>query len=207
MSITFDVFPGTEGGKTLQANTDNPYRLVPFLLLSIFLHVALLLIVRPQIAPLSAVPKQVMEVYFAAPVLPTTPAKQVSIAQPDKASSAQTSHTDTTPEELPVEQPIQATPIATPSIFDSKKFMESAKDIARDEARQTQQAIAAQEKKRLSTPIATLNEYLHQPHKEIRLANGVLKIITEFGINVCFQSAPYFARDSASVFGIPTTCP
>jgi hypothetical protein len=51
-----------------------------------------------------------------------------------------------------------------------------------------------------------LEQYLKVPHKEIRLANGMLKIITDAGA-VCFQPVPYFAHDSAGVFGIPITCP
>lgn len=84
--------------------------------------------------------------------------------------------------------------------------MESAKNMARDEARTTEQRMAAQEQKRLNAPVVLLEHYLKQPHKEIRLANGMLKIITDFGA-ICFQPAPYFARESAGVFNIPTTCP
>lgn len=84
--------------------------------------------------------------------------------------------------------------------------MESAKIIAQDEARKTEQQVVVLEKKKLDSPIGSLEQYLKQPYKEIRLANGMLKIITAAGA-VCFQPVPYFARDSAAVFGIPTSCP
>ena len=84
--------------------------------------------------------------------------------------------------------------------------MESAKSIAREEARKTEQQIAALGKKKLDSPLGSLEQSLKQPHKEIHLANGILKIVTSTG-TFCIQSAPYFARDSAGVFGIPTKCP
>ena len=84
--------------------------------------------------------------------------------------------------------------------------MESAKKIARDEAKKTEQQIAALENKKLNSPIGSLEQYLRQPYKEIHLANGMLKINTAAGA-VCFQPVPYFAHDAAGLFGIPTACP
>lgn len=84
--------------------------------------------------------------------------------------------------------------------------MESARNIARDEAIKTEQRMAAVEKQKLGTPAVALEQYLRQPHKEIRLADGTLKIITDKGA-VCFQPVPYFARDMPGLFGIPSSCP
>lgn len=94
----------------------------------------------------------------------------------------------------------------SPPVFNSQQFMESAKSIVRNEARKTEQRIAAEEKKKANTPIGSLAQYLRQPHDEIRLANGMLKIVTELG-EVCFQPPPTFARDMPNLYGIPMTCP
>jgi hypothetical protein len=83
--------------------------------------------------------------------------------------------------------------------------LESAKTITRDEARKIEQNNAAQEKISRSTPIDFLEQDLKRPQKEIRLANGMLKIITSAG-EICFQPAPYFAHDTG-VFNLPIKCP
>ena len=79
-------------------------------------------------------------------------------------------------------------------------------NIVRDEARKTEQQIAAQEKQKLNSPLGMLAQNLRQPRKEIRLANGMLKIVTDAGA-VCFQPVPNYARDTPGLYGIPTTCP
>ena len=78
--------------------------------------------------------------------------------------------------------------------------------MVREEARETEQQIAAQKKKRLNSPIGMLAQNLRQTGKEIRLANGMLKIVTDTGA-VCFQPVPNYARDTPGLYGIPTTCP
>jgi hypothetical protein len=107
--------------------------------------------------------------------------------------------------ETAVAEPVQ--PDAT-SLPDGSlgTLLKSAHSIARDEAKSTEHDYAEQERKRLATPAVSLERYLLQPHKEIRLANGILKIITDAG-EVCFRSPPDFARDLPSLFSIPTTCP
>lgn len=83
-------------------------------------------------------------------------------------------------------------------------LLESAKNIARDDARKFEQRSLAEEKK--DTPAAALAREMRRPQTEIRLANGMLKIITEAGA-VCFQPPPAFARDQPGLYGIPMTCP
>lgn len=93
-----------------------------------------------------------------------------------------------------------------PSADDSQQLLDSSREIARNEARKTERQLATQEKMERNSPIGLIKQDLKQPQKEIRLANGMLKIITRWG-EICFQPAPYFARDSAGVFGMPTKCP
>ena len=75
----------------------------------------------------------------------------------------------------------------------------------RDDARKTEQHIQEQEKKQLNTPVASLEKYQRQQRKELRLANGTLKIVAEGG-TVCFQPVPHFALDMPGLFGIPVSC-
>ncbi len=94
----------------------------------------------------------------------------------------------------------------TPLASNFRELLDSSKEIARDEARKAEQQIATQEKIRRNTAVGWVEQDIKQPEKEIRLANGMLKIITDWGA-VCFQPVPYFARESAGVFGMPITCP
>ncbi|MBI3481210.1 MAG: hypothetical protein HY016_12795 [Nitrosomonadales bacterium] len=182
-------------------------RLVPFLLLSLLLHVAIFILVRPLENNFSITPQRPMEVYFLAPKI----VGQVRILEkkvPTKMHNnpMRISASPETPATPPTAPLISETPAAPSQLLDSHKLMESAKNIARDEARKTEQQTAALEKKRLNTPIGLLEQYLQLPHEEIHLPNGMLKIQTSKG-TICFQPAPYFAQDSTGLFGIPTTCP
>jgi len=179
--------------------TDPPRRIVPFVLLSLLLHVALLYVIRPPTRN-HLPPPHPIEVYFSAPVnVEPSQTRDISPAKnhdnPAQPSASAMKHT-------PVAQP--DTP--APPVFNPQQLMESAKSIARDEARKTEQQIAAEEKKKLNTPAALLAQYLRQPHEEIRLANGMLKIVTDAG-EICFQPPPTFARDMLNLYGIPMTCP
>lgn len=181
-------------------------QLAPFILLSLLLHAVLLFVIHPPARNLSVARSHPMEVYLSAAVV----SEQAPV--PLKARTGK--HRN--PARLPLSANTQAAPLATPpdatassgtaEVFNPQQLMDSAKSIAREEARKTEQQIAALEKKKLNTPIGSLEQYLKQPHQEIHLANGMLKIITAAGA-VCFQAAPYFARDSAAVFGIPASCP
>lgn len=185
-------------------------QLAPFVLLSLLLHVVLLFVIRLPTKNFPIAQPHPMEVYFSAPPI----SEQARV--PSKARIEKPGHpakllaSPPRPQKSPAvplaTQPDATPPADTPQVFNLQQLMESAKSVARDEARKTEQQIAALEKKRLNTPIGSLEQYLKQPHKEIRLANGILKIVTGTG-TFCIQLAPYFARDSAGVFGIPTKCP
>jgi hypothetical protein len=170
-------------------------------LLSLLLHAALFYVVRPPTRNPLPQPRPI-EVYFSASAT-LEPAHIPDIApaeghdNPPAPSASAISHAAER-----VAQP--DTP--TPPIFNPQQLMESAKSIARDEARKTEQQIAAEEKKKTNTPIGSLAQYLRQPHEEIRLANGMLKIVTDAG-EICFQPPPVFARDMPNLYGIPMTCP
>ena len=89
--------------------------------------------------------------------------------------------------------------------FNTQQLLESAKNIAHDEAKRTEQQIASQEKKQLNTPAAAILQTFKQPQKEVRLANGMLKITTEAG-TFCFQPASLCGRSGWAVRQ-PSTCP
>lgn len=197
------------GGQTRQ--------LAPFVLLSLLLHVMFLFDIRLPTKNFPVAKHHPLEVYFSAPPMSdkTHVPSKARIKKPDHPAKlfASPPRPQKTPAVPPPAQPDAASLDDTPQVFaDPPKIfnlqqpMESAKSIARDEARKTEQQIAALEKKKLDSPIGSLEQSLKQPHKEIRLANGILKIVTPTG-TFCIQPAPYFARDSAGVFGIPTTCP
>lgn len=95
---------------------------------------------------------------------------------------------------------------ASIAVSDVQLLIDSAKNIARDDAVRAERESGAIKKKHSSTPLASLEEYLRMPHEEIRLANGMTKIVTAIG-EVCFQPAPDFARDQALLYGIPIRCP
>jgi hypothetical protein len=176
-----------------------PHRLVPFVLLSLLLHAALFYVIRPATPPPQPRP---IEVYFFAPTTPE-PARIPNIAPAEIHDNPPTQSAPTMEHAADhVAQP--DTP--APPVFNSQQLMESAKSMARNEARKAEQLFAAEEKKRTNTPIGSLAQYLRQPHDEIRLANGMLKIVTDAG-EICFQPPPVFARDMPNLYGIPMTCP
>lgn len=180
-------------------------QLAPFVLLALLLHVILLYAIHSPARNFFVAQNHPMEVYFSTPPV----SEQAGI--PDKAPTGKHGNpvslmpTPITQATSLATQPDATSSSDTPLVFNPQQLMELAQSIARDEARKTEQQIATMEKKKSNTPAASLEQYLRQPHKEIRLANGVLKIITDAGA-VCFQPVPYFARDNAGVFGIPTSC-
>ncbi|HCI13135.1 MAG: hypothetical protein A2063_02875 [Gallionellales bacterium GWA2_60_142] len=177
-----------------------PHRLVPFILLSLLLHVALLYVIRPATKSHLPHPRPI-EVYFSAPTTPE-PARIPDIAPAEVHDNPPIPSASTMEHAERIAQP--DTP--APPVFNSQQLMESAKSMARIEARKAEQLFAAEEKKKTNTPIGSLDQYLRQPHDEIRLANGMLKIVTDAG-EICFQPPPAFARDMPNLYGIPMTCP
>lgn len=171
--------------------------LAPFILLALLLHLALLFALRLPMRATSAASLRPLIVSFAA-----HPAAE----RPREASFPK--------QRVPVKlltdietpaRPVQPDTTLLPDVT-LNTLLNSARSIARDEAKSAEQDHTTQERKKLSTPAVSLEHYLRQPHKEIRLANGMLKIITGAGA-ICFQAVPYFARDSTGVFGIPSSCP
>lgn len=172
------------------------WHLVPFILPALSLHLALLFFLHLPVRTTAVVSPHPLMVVFAAPHVTERPQDSSQHIPEKKLRHAigMAAGEPVRPETMPSpDAPVSA-------------LLESAHSIARDEARKVEQGYAALEKKKLTTPAVSLDRYLHQPHKEIRLANGTLKIITDAG-EICFQSVPYFAKDSAGVFGIPSTCP
>lgn len=180
-------------------------QLAPFVFLALSLHVILLSALHPPTSNSFVMSRHPMEVYFSASPISEQLPIPVKAPTGKHGNSAYFLATPMTQATTLVSQP-DAPPADTTFVFDSQQLMESAKSIARDEAQKTEQHIETLEKQKLNTPIASLEQYLRQPHKEIRLANGTLKIITDAGA-VCFQPVPEFARNMPGLFGIPTTCP
>ncbi len=163
-----------------------------FLLLSVALHAALLLAIRiPENHRGTETPFTVRLV-----ASPTPAHKPPATLKPPHRTSAMTGLGAATPI---ITSPQHATS-AAPALA------ESSLSFAQHEAVTTEQQNIAAEKQRLATPAGQLEQYMRMPHKEILLANGVRKIVTEHG-EMCFQPVPYFARDQAGLFGIPMTCP
>lgn len=178
--------------------------LAPFILLALLVHAALLFVIHPPTQPRS--PFRPMEVYLSARSVP--PVHGISKAAAVPVRIAPPKQMSVTRQRL-YSKTLPAPPAAKPEMpasafFDS--LMESARSIAHDDARKFEQHELAQEKRNLNTPIGALTQELRQPQKEIRMANGMLKIITAAGA-VCFQPPPLFARDQAGLYGIPRTCP
>jgi hypothetical protein len=177
------------------------WRLAPFIIVSLLVHVALLNAIRLPISKLSAQTRS-MSVNLVAQPLDEQPVALDKVHRkfPESMLSAGQQANPN------IVQPDGPLTIGTSPFFNTQQLLESSKIAARDEARKIEQHDAMQEKKRLMTPAALLEQYLRLPHKEIRLANGTLKIITSMG-EICFQPVPYFARDNAAAFALATTCP
>jgi hypothetical protein len=181
-------------------------RIAPFILLSLLLHAALLFYIRPTASPHPAP----MTVYLST-AKPDTLSAAIPAAIPithRTAASSGQARTLTSIKPKSASFAVQpAQPILhtdPPKSIDS--LLESAKSIARDDAIKDEQRSLADQKKNFNAPISAMARELKQPHHEIRLANGMLKIITEAG-EVCFQPPPLFARDQKGLYGIPMTCP
>lgn len=164
------------------------------------LHAALLFLKHPRPEKQSGAWQHAMQVFISHPVVSEQPRILPEVPNKKIEHPAQT-------QAVPFAIQSTAKPAsASPSKMNMQRLMESAKGIARDDAVKTEQQIAAMEKKKLNTPAASMQQSLKQRHAGMRLANGKLKIITSAGA-VCFQPAPDFARDSAELFGIPSSCP
>lgn len=180
-------------------------QLAPFILLSLLLHGALLRVARPPTSNPIAKPRP-LEVYFASPAV-SVPARSADTAPAEEPSRHATrTHAAPLAAQTDAVAPSASPDTFKPPAFNTQQLIESAKSMARDEARNAERQTISQEKKKLDTPLGSLEQYLRQPHKELRLANGMLKIVTDAGA-VCFQPVPYFARDMPGLYGIPTACP
>lgn len=182
-------------------------QLAPFLLLSLLLHIAFFIFIRPSLKNFAITPQRPMEIYISIPS--EFGNSSLSKAKINSETRSNPAKLTTFPKILTRQPIVQSKPISTADEvrnFDLQHVMESAKNIAQDEARKSAQDNAAQDEKKLHTPAGSLAQSLKQPYKEIRLANGMLKRISAEGA-VCYHPVPYFARDSAGLFDIPTSCP
>ena len=183
-------------------------RIAPFILLSTLLHGALLFGIHIPPHLFTVLPTQILQVYLSdfPASAPIQKPIQKNFPHPAKVNPAIMENTALPA--TPRVEPISIDKLLIPDApQDAEQLLKSAKRIAQEEARLTEREIAAQKKRQLETPIAALKEELLRPNKELRLANGVLKITNEDGSVYCLHSAPYFALDLPGLFNIPTTCP
>jgi hypothetical protein len=181
-------------------------------LLSLLLHIALLIFIHP-LTEKSFTQARPMQVYLSAapihtPAIAEQPRAQTK-ASVEKIHKINKSPNITATPVMPLAAQPDTTPsiaAASPSVFDSRLLMESAKSMARDDARKTEQDIAETEKKKSNTQAGLLAQYLKLPHQEIRLADGTLEVITSIG-KVCFKPAPYFAQGlQQNLYNLTSTC-
>jgi hypothetical protein len=175
-------------------------RLVPFVLLALALHAAMLWGVRWSPASQPLIPVQLNVMFDTSEPDATSLAPSPLLTMPTHEHAAVAA-----PPPAPVAS--SAADSSTPARLDARQWLDSNHDLVREEAVKIERAETDREKLRLSTPLAQLQQALHQPHTETRLANGLLKITTESGTSLCYQPAPSFARDMAGLYGIPSTCP
>lgn len=167
--------------------------LIPFLLVSMLLHGLLfwVFISFPSTARLIPQPALHVTLLLAQPPKVLAPAPRVIQRQRADLPKALSRHID---EAISAQSEVQ-------------DWAESAHQIAREEALQTERKIEMDAKSKLNTPLGQLEEVLRHPHKETRLANGMVKWEGAMGA-VCFnESPPYFAWDMPNLFKIARTCP
>ena len=191
------------------------WHLVIYISLSLLLHLVFLLAIRTPTIKTSNSQRNPLTVFLFAP--PVSESIHIAGESPKKKHATpvqtQNSRVVTSPVPSPI-APVEATrsevitPPDIPKALSQQQLLESSHSFARDEARKIEQHSAALEKERLNTPAGLLEQYLKQPHKEMQLADGTLKIITDAGA-VCFKPAPYFASGDIEkrVFGVASTCP
>ena len=193
------------------AQSNRLRRLAPFLLLSLLLHAVLFWLVRLPASRHVAATQQPLTVTLTLPAAPITATHRPQLAArpilpraKPATVPAQALHPRSAVR-LETQPEATVVPQAAPS-FDMQASREAVRDIVRDEARKIEQQIAAQEQRRANSPLGMMEQRLRLTGKEIRLANGMLKIETAAG-TVCFQPVPVYARDAAGLYGIPVTCP
>ena len=191
---------------TLSLGASNTRDLAPFVLLSLLVHLVLLFSISLLTSKHAFVQPRSMTVYFSAPSI--SERSGISNEVPTVKVSNLPKLPDSSRIQTESSIPHEDVPVIgnSPPVPNTQQFLESSKEVARDEARKAERQIAMQEKIKRNTAVGWVERDLKQPQKEIHLANGMLKIITDWG-TVCFQPAPYFARESAGVFGMPATCP
>lgn len=180
----------------------------PFFVFALLLHIALLWVIHPP-TNTRKISYPIM-IYLAQPVA-TAKSSYTTIptANTHKVTSKVTAHTSPILIESKAKTSLSigSSNLSenTPSL-NTQQLLESAKNFARNEGKRIEQQIASHEKNQLNTSAGAMLQTFKQSQKEVRLANGMLKITTEAGA-VCFQPPPDFARDQAGLYGIPSTCP
>lgn len=180
--------------------------IAPFVLVSLLVHLIFLFGISLPASKRTSAQSHSMTVYFDTPPV-SERSGILNEVQTVKIDNLPKLH-ESSRTQADLSIPHEDVPVTSdsPPVSNTQQLLQSSKEIARDEARKTEQQIAKQEKIKRNTAVGWVEQDLKQPQKEIRLANGMLKIITDWGA-VCFQPVPYFARESAGVFGMPITCP
>lgn len=173
------------------------YSLAPYFALALLLHAALLAILPPISArPPHHPPKQLHVMLSPRSITPPV----IDAHSPPHRPSKPSASPNTGSQQRMTAPEIAAPAPNTPAIH-SSQWQTSISQAAKQEAQRTTQL----ERQRAASPIGSLNAA--NIAKEEVLANGIRRITTSAGTTYCLQPPPLFARDQASLFNVPTTCP
>lgn len=202
---------------------DSPYRLVPFMLLAVLLHGAILFLFNPKISDISYNVKPLIVTLMPQDIpLPMThvepkqklpsphdaqlplPTTEAVTPLPNIANEVTMPNVSTSPAQLI--EPDDTREVAKPNAsINITQLIESA----RHDASESEKHAIQEEIKFAQTPVGRLQHELKQPHTETRLANGMLKITTLSGITICWQAVPLFqsATPAADLYNVAMGCP
>jgi hypothetical protein len=180
----------------MHSNSKREPSLLPFILAASLLH-ALLLVQIHAPAPFHPKPADSLDITFETASARTTPTKSRPVSATPPRSVPRTGSV----------APPHADAQTGMVDIDPQQLQRSIGDIARDEGVRSERSLKSREEKQADTPLARLQQAMRQPHRETRMQDGIIKIVTPTGTEVCYRPAPNFAREAAALYAIPTTCP
>ncbi|MEW6561699.1 MAG: hypothetical protein AB1400_00520 [Pseudomonadota bacterium] len=173
--------------------------LAPYFAFALFLHLALLTGVPLRVVPPSPPEPKTLTVSLRPRI--TTPPVIPARDMPPARANRSTPSVQPTPARTLMTAPDTAPALPNTPAINPSQWLESAKHAAREEAQNTSKL----EQKRAASPVGTLNA--PSIAKEEVLGNGMRRITTSAGTTYCLQPPPVFARDQASLYNVPVTCP
>lgn len=199
------------------------WRLIPFLLLAAVLHIlAIIILPQPRFGMIA--PQQMLEVRLM-PVIPVVrPPEDINPSLPNEDVQPEPKARRTLPVHQPpthIETPKNPSPppdaqqrpesaSTSPPRISVESLMNSARRIARDEARHTppskKETPGIEDRPLLPALANALNR---KQASEVMLANGVYRVRTPSGTEYCFLPLPDIAISGTPVKPtiVPSTCP